>query len=94
MKIKYTRALLNAALDGSLSKGRFEEDPVFGVQVPTACKGVPADILKPRNTWGDKEAYDKKARELARLFGENFKQFEDRTPLEVRSAGPRALVNA
>jgi len=94
MKIKYTRALLNATLDGSLSKGRFEEDPVFGVQVPTACKGVPAEILKPRNTWADKEAYDKKARELARLFGENFRQFEDQTPPEVCSAGPRALVRA
>lgn len=94
MKISYTRALLNAALDGSLGKGSFEQDSVFGIQVPTTCKGVPAEILKPRHTWADKEAYDKKARELARLFGENFRQFEDQAPPEVRAAGPRKLVTA
>jgi len=73
MKIEYTRALLNAAIDGSLNDVSYEEDPVFGVQVPTSCKGVPEEILKPRNTWADREAYDKKAVHLAKLFVENFK---------------------
>ncbi len=90
MKISHTRALLNAALEGRLDKVTFEEDPVFGVQVPTLCESVPAEILKPRNTWADKEGYDKKAQELAHLFAKNFKQFEDQTPAEVRTAGPKS----
>jgi phosphoenolpyruvate carboxykinase (ATP) len=94
MKISYTRALLNAALEGRLDKVPFEEDPVFGVQVPTLCEGVPAEILKPRNTWADKDSYDKKAQELSRLFRENFRQFEDQTPSEVRTAGPKDPVRA
>ncbi|RKX23292.1 MAG: phosphoenolpyruvate carboxykinase (ATP) [Candidatus Zixiibacteriota bacterium] len=94
MKIKYTRALLNAALDGSLAKVDYEEDPIFGVQVPTECPGVPKKILKPRNTWKDKEAYDKKAEHLAGLFVENFRQFEDQASEEVKAAGPMQAVTA
>jgi len=94
MKISYTRALLNAALDGNLAKSSFEQDPVFGVQVPMTCEGVPTEILTPKNTWANKEAYDAKAQELARLFGENFRQFEDQMSPEVRMAGPIAMVKA
>lgn len=93
MKIKYTRALLNAALDGSLDKATFEQDPVFGVQVPTSCRGVPEKILKPKNTWADPRAYDSKAEHLARLFAENFREFEDQVPGEVKAAGPQASVH-
>ncbi|MBU8933072.1 MAG: phosphoenolpyruvate carboxykinase (ATP) [candidate division Zixibacteria bacterium] len=89
MKIEYTRALLNAALDGSLDKVEYKEDPFFGVQVPTSCPGVPEEILNPRNTWANKEAYDKKANYLAGLFRENFRQFEEQTPKEVIAAGPK-----
>ena len=92
MEIKYTRALLNAALDGTLNRASYEEDPVFGVQVPTACPGVPKGILKPRDTWSVKEEYDRKAKQVATLFAENFRQFEDQVSPEVRSAGPRAKV--
>ncbi len=94
MAIKYTRALLNAALDGSLNKVSYQTDPVFGVQVPTSCPGVPQEILQPRNTWSDKEAYDKKAQHLATLFVENFRQFEDKAPERVKEAGPRPTVHA
>ena len=94
MEIRYTRALLNAALDGTLSQAEYNEDPIFGVRVPTSCSGVPEEILDPRNTWADKEAYDQKAESLAQLFAENFKQFEDQAPSEVKAAGPRARAMA
>ncbi|MFH1686037.1 MAG: phosphoenolpyruvate carboxykinase [bacterium] len=89
MSIHHTRALLNAALDGSLSKVDFETDPVFGVRVPTSCPGIPAEILNPRHTWADKNAYDAKAQHLAKLFVENFKQFESQTSQQIRQAGPQ-----
>ncbi len=92
MPIKYTRALLNAALDGSLNQAGYEEDPIFGVQVPTSCPGVPENILKPRNTWSDKAAYDSSAEHLARLFVDNFRQFEDQASPEVKAAGPGGRV--
>ncbi|HUV29734.1 MAG TPA: phosphoenolpyruvate carboxykinase (ATP) [Acidobacteriota bacterium] len=88
MKIGHTRTLLNAALGGALSTVSFDTDPVFGVQVPVACPGIPEEILKPRRTWTDKEAYDRQARHLAELFRNNFKEFESDVPKEVRTAGP------
>ncbi|MBL8901053.1 MAG: phosphoenolpyruvate carboxykinase (ATP) [Planctomycetes bacterium] len=74
MSIKYTRAMLNAALRGDLdeSKVSYEQHPVFGLRMPKSCPGVPADVLNPRNTWSDKAAYDKKAQELRELFRKNF----------------------
>ncbi|RCK81792.1 MAG: Phosphoenolpyruvate carboxykinase [ATP] [Candidatus Ozemobacter sibiricus] len=89
MKIGYTRALLSAALSGALDHVGYVPDPVFGLQVPQECPGVPADILQPRNTWTDKGAYDRAAADLARKFVENFKAFEDRVAPEVIQAGPR-----
>ena len=64
-------------------------DPRFGFEVPTACPGVPAEVLQPRSTWADKDAYDRQARKLAAMFVENFKRFEDAADAEVRAAGPR-----
>jgi phosphoenolpyruvate carboxykinase (ATP) len=89
MKIAYTRALVTAALNGSLTKAGFDPDPVFGMGVPRTCEGVPADVLTPRKTWADKSAYDAKAKELARLFTNNFKRFED-VPANILAAGPKA----
>ncbi len=89
MKIEHTRALLNAALDGTLDKVPFEEDPIFGVQVPTSCPGVPEQVLKPRSTWADTEAYDHKAQYLAGLFADNFSEYESQVPQQVKVAGPR-----
>jgi len=89
MKIAFTRAMVTAALDCSLSNVKTAQDPVFGLYVPTSCPGVPEEILNPRNTWNDKNAYDAKAKELAEKFKKNFEQFASSVSPEVRSAGPR-----
>ena len=89
MRIEVTRALLNAALDGSLAHVQMDADPNFGLQVPREAPGVPAKVLHPRETWDDPSTYDRQARKLARMFCENFKQFADDTPAEVVAAGPR-----
>jgi phosphoenolpyruvate carboxykinase (ATP) len=88
MELKYTRAMINGILDGTLANTPTVEDPVFGVHVPESCPGVPAEVLQPRNTWEDKEAYDDQARKLAGMFVENFKQFEGDASDEVKAAGP------
>ncbi len=89
MSIAVTRALLAAALDGKLSGAGYGRDPVFNVLVPDSCPGVPSDVLVPRNTWKDKEAYDAKAGQLARLFAKNFEQYEAHAGRAVVEAGPR-----
>jgi len=91
MEIQYTRALLNAALDGLLSEIELHEDSTFGFQVPVFVPGVPAEVLNPRNTWKDKAAYDAQAQKLARLFVENFAQFKDNVPEHVIGAGPKTV---
>ena len=88
ISIKYTRALLNSAIEGKLDDVEFETDPIFGLQVPKSCPGVPSEILMPRNTWKDKTDYDAKAKNLARMFKENFKQYEEFVSPEVVKAGP------
>jgi phosphoenolpyruvate carboxykinase (ATP) len=88
MKIAYTRAMVNAALDGALADVPTRPDPVFGVTVPTACPDVPNEVLDPRQTWDDPVAYDTQARKLAGMFNENFKTFADQVSPEVRAAGP------
>jgi phosphoenolpyruvate carboxykinase (ATP) len=88
MKISHTRAMVTAALNGSLKDVPTDPDPIFGVHVPVACPGVPPEVLMPRNTWADKNAYDAKARDLARRFVENFKQFSDGVDPKVAAAGP------
>jgi phosphoenolpyruvate carboxykinase (ATP) len=89
MPIPYTRAMVTATLDGSLRDVATEPDPIFGVHIPVACPGVPPELLQPRNTWPDKSAYAAKARELARQFTENFKQFANTVDPEVVAAGPQ-----
>jgi phosphoenolpyruvate carboxykinase (ATP) len=75
MKIAYSRALVNAALDGTLNAGAFEKDEFFGLEIPAACPGVPSDVLNPRNTWTDKAGYDETAARLVRMFKENFEKY-------------------
>lgn len=75
MSLKHTRALLHAALDGSLLESEFRTDPVFGLNVPVTCEGVPSDVLDPRLTWADKDAYDAKAAELKAMFDANSAKF-------------------
>ncbi len=94
MPIKATRALLNAALDGSLNDVEFRRDVNFGFDVPVAVPGVDTAILDPRGTWTDKEEYDRTAEKLVKLFVENFAQFADHVDQGVREAAPRSIVAA
>jgi phosphoenolpyruvate carboxykinase (ATP) len=94
MPIKATRALLTAALDGSLKKGEFRTDPNFGFQVPVAVDGVDGSILDPRSTWADKAAYDRQASKLVGMFADNFAKFECHVDASVLGAAPRWLVAA
>jgi phosphoenolpyruvate carboxykinase (ATP) len=75
MKLAHTRAMLHAALAGQLDGSHYTVDPVFGLSIPTSCPNVPDDVLVPRKTWADKEAYDAKARELHAMFEANYKKF-------------------
>ncbi len=89
MSIKHTRAMLNAALAGKLEHVEYVTHPVFGLQYPKSCLDVPPEVLDPRQTWADKDAYDLKAKELAGLFVDNFEQFKSETRDEVVNAGPQ-----
>ncbi len=89
MKIAHTRAMIRAILDGTLADVETYTDPIFNLQVPTACPGVPEEVLNPRDTWDDKEAYDSKAHELAGRFKRNFEDFSDGVTESVLAAGPR-----
>lgn len=91
MKLGYTRAMITAALNGSLANAEFVEHPVFGLLMPNACPEVPAEILNPRNTWNDKQAYDHKANELATAFLQNFKQFEEFADEAIIKALPKVV---
>jgi len=88
MKIKYTRAMLTAALEGKLDNVEFVKDPIFNLMVPTICPDVPVEILSPRNTWGNKAGYDEQAKKLANMFVENFKEFTQQTSETICNAGP------
>jgi len=90
MKIKYTRAILDAAINGKLDDVEYEVDPIFNVHIPKSVPNVPQEILRPRNTWDDKAAYDRQAKELAGLFRENFADYEDKVTREVIESGPVA----
>lgn len=94
MSLKYTRAMITAAMNGELNNVEFKPHTVFGVLKPQSCPGVPAEILNPRETWADKEAYDKKANELAQLFVKNFEKYADKANDEIRAAAPTVMVNA
>lgn len=89
MSLKYTRAMVTAALTGALDDVKFELDPIFNVYVPTECPNVPAEILNPKNTWADKAEYDKSAKMLAARFTENFKKYTH-MPENIVKAGPKA----
>ncbi|WP_205509244.1 phosphoenolpyruvate carboxykinase (ATP) [Longitalea arenae] len=89
MKLSYTRAMISAALDGALDQVEFETHPVFGMEVPTSCPGVPSVILNPRNTWADTAAYDKAAENLAKQFITNFEKYASGVAPEVLAAAPK-----
>jgi phosphoenolpyruvate carboxykinase (ATP) len=94
MPIKATRALLNAALDGSLNGAEFRKDPYFGFEVPVAVPGVDSAILEPRQTWADKDEFDRTAAKLVDLFCDNFEQFAEHVEEGVRQCQPKVAQPA
>ena len=90
MKLGYTRAMVTAALRGDLDGAEFAPDPVFGIDVPTAVPGVPSEVLRPRDTWADHDAYDAAAAKLAKMFRDNFERFASQVADAVKAAGPAA----
>lgn len=89
MKLSYTRAIVDAVHSGELAKAEFVADPIFGVEIPKVCDGVPSKLLMPRETWADPARYDETARKLAYLFKSNFTAYEDGVSAEVKKAGPQ-----
>jgi phosphoenolpyruvate carboxykinase (ATP) len=89
MKLAYTRAMVSAALAGELDEVETREDPHFGLHVPIGVKGVPDEVLHPRITWHDGDAYDQQANKLAAMFKKNFEQYADEVPEAIKAAGPK-----
>ena len=89
MSLPATRAIVTAALNGSLANVEYETEPYFGLNVPKTCENVDSEILNPRNVWADKAEYDRLAKKLAHDFVENFKKYEG-MPEEIVNAGPKA----
>ncbi len=89
ISIKYTRAMLTAALEGSLQKVKYVKDPIFGFEVPKSCPDVPSEVLDPASSWPSKKEYMKKYTQLAMRFVDNFKQFEPDSPPDIVKAGPQ-----
>jgi len=90
MKLQYTRAMVQAAVEGKLTNVQTVKDPIFGLEIPVQVPGVPSEVLLPKNTWADKDAYEVKAKELAAKFRENFKKFTNVTPEIENLGGPIA----
>jgi phosphoenolpyruvate carboxykinase (ATP) len=88
MEIPFTRAMVDSAVEGELTREEFEIEPTFGFAIPKQCHGVPAQILNPRNAWKDKAAYDRAAEDLRNRFTKNFENFD--APPEIKAAGPKA----
>jgi phosphoenolpyruvate carboxykinase (ATP) len=88
ISIRHTRALLNAALNGKLEDVKYTKDPIFGFLVPMSCPDVPVEVLSPSSSWSDKKEYNRRYKDLAMRFKENFAKFTDNTPQEVMEAGP------
>lgn len=92
IKLSYTRAIVNAILDGSLKEAEWEKLPVFDLALPKACPNVPAEILNPRNTWANEADYDKQLKKLANMFAANNAKFEGLLPVEILNAGPSLAI--
>src|SRR5699024_851277 len=91
MKLKYTRAMVQAAIAGKLDDVEYITHEVFGLKMPTSCPDVPAEVLNPKSTWEDAKAYDAKAQELTKHFKENFEQFKEFTSEEILAAEPVSI---
>jgi phosphoenolpyruvate carboxykinase (ATP) len=94
MKLKYTRAMITAALNNKLDKVEYVTDQIFGLRIPQSCLNVPSTVLNPIDTWSDKAAYKAKANELARQFMQNFEKYADQASAEIINAAPKVSVDA
>jgi phosphoenolpyruvate carboxykinase (ATP) len=94
MPIKATRALVTAALDGSLKNASYRTDPYFGFSVPTSVPGIEPHLLYPMKTWQNKKEFDETARSLVKMFQDNFTKFESNVDAEVRAAAPEVRIAA
>jgi phosphoenolpyruvate carboxykinase (ATP) len=94
MKLPFTRAMITAALNGSLNQVEFYTHPVFGLEIPKSCEGVPSELLNPREAWVDKAAYDVQANKLAAAFNKNFEKFAGNTAAEILAAAPKLSAQA
>ena len=90
MKLSYTRTMVRAAIDGKLNDINTVQDPIFGLHIPTSIEGVPSNVLNPRGAWSDQTAYEKKAKEVAQLFKENFTKFSNVNAEILEKGGPLA----
>ncbi|MEQ8790759.1 MAG: phosphoenolpyruvate carboxykinase (ATP) [Pirellulaceae bacterium] len=90
MKLKFTRAVIDAIHSGALADAPVETDPIFGLNVVTKCEGVADETLAPKKAWADKAAYETTAEKLAELFSDNFKTYESGVSDGVKAAGPKA----
>jgi len=88
IKIKYSRAMVTAALNGDLEKTEYHHDELFNLDIPTNVEGVPSEILDPKNTWNNKNSYEESAKSLSKRFVANFKKFDNVSP-EIKNAGPK-----
>ncbi|MFC2662601.1 MAG: phosphoenolpyruvate carboxykinase (ATP), partial [Eubacterium sp.] len=89
MKLRYTRAMVTAALNGEIENAEFKHDDLFNLDIPQSCKDVPSEVMNPRDTWEDKDAYDQTARRLAGMFKRNFDENYPDMDKEIAEAGPR-----
>ncbi|WP_291726938.1 phosphoenolpyruvate carboxykinase (ATP) [Bernardetia sp.] len=94
MKLSYTRAMITAALEGKLDNVNYEEQPIFGVKIPSECPDVPTNILNPKNTWENKSEYDATANKLASAFVANFEKYADYANDEIMAGAPKAMANS
>jgi phosphoenolpyruvate carboxykinase (ATP) len=90
ISLRHTRAMLHAALAGELAQASYQEHPAFGLVIPTACPDVPSEILDPKATWADGDAYDRAAHEVAKRFEDNFERFAAHVGDDVKAAGIHA----
>jgi len=88
IKIKFSRAMVTAALRGELDKVEYRHDSLFNLDIPIKVEGVPSEILDPKNTWNDSISYEKSAKSLAKMFVDNFEKFKGVSP-EIKNAGPK-----
>ena len=90
ISLNLTRAIIDAIYSGALARAKTERDPIFGFDIVTECPGVPGEILRPRQSWADKTAYDATAKKLAGLFNKNFETYAAGVSAEVKASGPKA----